>query len=144
MYWTLFAGNSTFIFLYRNFSRERKKKARKIEKTWTVKMVYFRVTLASFPTNCGVEWDDDIDFWRETRLPFRYWEPSQELRPHPRKISPLPSCWKARNFSKSYDLYISSYYLHIFHIFLHISFIFLNFSFIFLPYSFIFPEALEL
>ena len=65
---------------------------------------------------------------------------------------PPPSYWKARNFSKSYGLYISSYFLHIFHnIFLHTSFIFLSYFFIFSTYSFIFPsyffifpEALEL
>ena len=29
-------------------------------------------------------------FWRETRLPFRYWEPSQELCPRTRNAPPSP------------------------------------------------------
>jgi len=41
---------------------------------------------------------------RETRLPFRYWGPYQELCPRLHNIS-TPSCWKARNFSDSYGLY---------------------------------------
>ena len=72
-------------------------------------------------------------FWWETRPPFRYWRPSQELCPrpptHPRKIFPPTG---------RPGILLSPTFLHIF---LHISFIFLHIFYIIIPsYFFIFPS----
>ena len=81
-------------------------------------------------------------YWRETRLPFRYWGPSPELCPRPHKISPPPPAARPEFFSVLRPIYLS-YFLHIFHIFLHNSSFYLHISSLFLHISSYFPIFLH-